>query len=192
MDSWFEECLKSREELEIKWSKIIPDEHPNETKELKKLWKEFGGRKLDAVNDENTFRRISKKAYDYFTEIDKKYNWGMLDKYVMSKLHYMFDALQAEGQDFRLMKPYYLLADNMFNERLPNHWERICLSKYVPEPEWKKKEEWERGAKNREFNSHFALSHQIESREQLLAKIAAQNAKLKDSDEFLDDSMCGQ
>lgn len=186
MDSWFKECLKTREELQIKWSKFVTDEHPEETKELKRLWYEFGGRDLNAVEDENTFRRISNKAYNYFKEIEDQYNWNIGRQYVLQKLRYIFEALKAEGQDFKRMKPHYLLAKNMFIETLPIHWERIALNKAEHLDPMEERYEWEKGAKTREFNSHFA-ENVTETREQLLARIAKQSENQNDVQENLND-----
>lgn len=186
IDSWFKECLQSKEKLQLKWSKLIEDIHPKETQELKRLWYEFGGSKLNAIEDENIFRKISIKAYNYFAGIDDKYNWGIDKRYIIQRFKYIFEALLAEKQDFKKMKPHYLLANNLYDHTLRVHWERICLSKYEPLDEMEMKCEFEKGAKTREFNSHFAVNVN-ETREQLLARIAEQRKQCTDTQDDLSD-----
>lgn len=178
MDSWFLECLKPREELVIKWSKIIPDEHSEETKELKRLWKEFGGRKLDAVDDENTFRRISKRAYDYFESLNGKYQWGITERYPINRMHYLFDVLQAEDQNWEYMQPQFLLSPKMFSEKLPMYWNKICMPEALTKYDLYEIKNKGITREINEFNSHFSYD-QNNSREKTLAIIAAKQEELR-------------
>ncbi|MBU0778313.1 hypothetical protein KKH23_10100 [Patescibacteria group bacterium] len=169
--SWFEECLNTREVLEQKWSKMVKDEYPQETKKLKELWEEFGGRKLDPVNDENIFRRLSIRAHEFFIKLNGKYQWGMMERYPLQRLHHLFDCLQAEGQNWRKAQPSYLLNPKMFTEKLPAHWERIALADALTEEERRQLFEGD----HMEISSHFCTDPNS-SREKTLAIIAAQHA----------------
>jgi hypothetical protein len=183
--SWFEECLSTREDLEIRWSKLVKDEYPKETQKLKELWKKFGGRKLQGADDENIMRRIAIKAYNYFENLNGKYQWGLTERYPISRFHYLFDVGQAEGWDWGKAQPSFLLSPKMFLEKLPMHWVRIALASTVMSPTMESKMEID-NKDLREVNSHFGWDENG-SREKTLAVIAAQQSNDKDKDEGLED-----
>lgn len=182
VDSWFMECMNTREYLEAKWSRFIKDEYPKITDKLKDLWDEFGGRELkNNADDENTFRRIAKKAYNYFDSITDDYNWGLGQDPVIARIHYIFDAFEAEGYDFRMLKPHFLLADNVYSEKLPMHFDRISLYKAETEEglSFAEEELARRRKVTEEFNSHFDLTIPKETRAELQARIRAQNEAME-------------
>jgi len=177
ISSWFIECLKSRDELQHKWFRLIKDEYPKVTKELKRLWADYTDKSVTTVDDENIFRNIAKKAYNYFVGIQYKYNWDIGESSVESKLHYMFECLQAEGQDFRFMKAIYLLSDKMYTERLPMHWNRIALCETESLTRFDPKQERD-DRELREYREHFGVS-QHGTRAETLARIAAEQSVSK-------------
>jgi len=185
--SWFEECLNTRDVLEQRWSKLVKDMYPKETKKLKELWYEFGGRQLDPVNDENIFRQISKKAHNYFESLNGKYQWGTEERYPIARLHHLFDVGQAEGWDWKKAHPKFLLSPKMFEEKLPAHWGRIAMAEALTDTERKERDNTPEARERMEFNSHF--SHDPNStRERTLAMIASQakNQKEETVDELRD------
>jgi hypothetical protein len=122
IESWFEECLQTRDLLAAKWTKIIKDEHPKLTDRIRKLWIENGGRRGLTSNDENSFRLIAKKWHDYFEETDVPFI--MVENSPVASVHHLFKALREEGVDFRTAYPSWLATAKMFEERLPAHWIR--------------------------------------------------------------------
>lgn len=170
--SWFEECLNTREVLEARWSKLVKDEYPKETKKLKELWNEFGGRKLQGADDENIMRRLAVKAYNYFEKLNGQYQWGTEERYPIARLHHLFDVGQSEGWDWRKVQPSFLLSSKMFTEKLPAHWERIAMAEALSDEQWKEMNDSPEARQRKEFNSHLSYDPNS-TRERTLAMIAS-------------------
>lgn len=127
IESWFIECQQSREELELKWSKMVKDEFPKTTEKVRSLWLEHGCRGVLTTNDENAFRSIAKKWHEYFNNADGV-NFVWIEDSPLASVHHLFKALEEDGVDFKLIQPSWLLSEKMFGERLPIHWEREGMS----------------------------------------------------------------
>ena len=125
--SWFEECLLSRDTLEEKWSTMVPDDYPAITKTLKQGWLESGGRIPLTIDDENIFRRLSKKAYNYFEALEGV-SFIQGERYPISKVHHLFDALKiVRGVNFKEAHPTWLASDRFFEETLPIYWSKMGM-----------------------------------------------------------------
>lgn len=122
LKSWFIECLKDKDEILLRWSKMETDEYPKEKIRIKEYWNQYGGRRLDGIEDENLFRKIAKVAHKYFDEVT--------DKYVCrndSMTHYIFDYLRSQNTDFRTYDPKWLASEKFYTERLSTYWTKIKL-----------------------------------------------------------------
>ena len=172
VDSWFVECLNVREVLESRWSKLKPNPYPKETEKLKQLWKEFGGRKLHPVDDENIFRQISIKAHTYFENLNGKYQWGTEERHIIARLHHLFDVGQSEGWTWAQAQPTFLLSPKMFSEKLPAHWEKIAMAEALSDAEIEEMNNTPEARERMEFNSH--ISNKPSTRAETMAIIAAQ------------------
>jgi adenylate kinase family enzyme len=115
VDSWFKECLLPWEQLREKYSKEKKDTRPEVTEELQRQWRARTNKKKFTVDEENIFRVVANRVYDYFISLaDFKSDTSCNNKNPETCVKFVIKYLESRSHDFNIV-PGWIQGQNFLN-----------------------------------------------------------------------------
>lgn len=112
--TWFKECVNNPlPSLLLRYSRELPDKHPEITEALKKSWP--GNKRTLNIQEENIFKKTAERAYNYFIGLnDFRDGMGTKHKYPVTCIGFIWEFMkEKEGFDFSFI-PYWIQGERFF------------------------------------------------------------------------------
>jgi len=120
VDSWFVECLNDREELMVKYGRLVEDQVPSYTKKIREYWKKIMKKEVIGPDEENAFRKAAVMLDEFRRKKglagDKTFNLTKADDMV----RLLFEALEKDIRgNWARVSPGWLCSKRTYENRLP-------------------------------------------------------------------------